>query len=62
MTDIELEEKQKQLLNKIMTISLMMEGLWKYHPNNPDRKDITEDYDELLAEQQLVLNELDKIV
>ena len=45
-----------------MDLSLMMEGIWKYHPNNPDRKDVTEAYDELLAEQKLVLNELDQIV
>lgn len=74
---IELEEKQTQLLNKAMGISLMMESIWKYHPSNPDEKEVTEAYDELLAEhkkdvteaydallteQKLVLNELDKIV
>lgn len=62
MINVELEEKQTQLLNKAMGLSLMMEMIWKYHPNNPDRKDVTEAYDELLAEQKLVLNELDKIV
>jgi hypothetical protein len=62
MINVELEEKQTQLLNKVMGLSLMMEGIWKYHPNNPDRKDVTEAYDDLLAEQKLVLNELDKIV
>lgn len=62
MINVELEEKQTQLLNKAMGLSLMMEDIWKFHPNNPDRKDVTEAYDELLAEQKLVLNELDKIV
>ena len=62
MINVELEEKQTQLLNKAMGLSLMMERIWKYHPNNPDRKDVTEAYDELLAEQKLVLNELDQIV
>jgi len=77
MINVELEEKQTQLLNKAMGLSLMMERIWKYHPSNPDkkevteaydellaehRKDVTEAYDELLAEQKLVLNELDQIV
>lgn len=45
MSEQELLEEQKvNLVNDLIALSTVMDEIWSYHPDNPDKKDIVEQY------------------
>jgi hypothetical protein len=38
------EIKKAELINDLIAVSTVMDELWSYHPNNPNKKDIEEEY------------------
>lgn len=38
------EEQKVELLNDLLATSTVMEELWNYHPDNPNKKDVAKEY------------------
>ena len=57
----ELDQQKSELINDLLATSTVMEELWNYHPENPNRKDIIAEYNQLLKIQRDIENELDSL-
>ena len=60
----ELDQQKSELINDLVATSTVMDEVWRYHPDNPNKKDIIKEYNILKKihndiEQEL--NELDKV-
>lgn len=38
------EEQKAELINDLIATSTILDELWNYHPNNPDKKDVVEEF------------------
>ncbi len=62
MTDQEKLDLQKaELINDLLATSTVMEELWNYHPENPNQKDVLEEYKTLLKIQKDIEKELKEL-
>jgi|TARA_Y100000114_G_C11743814_1_gene320496 cell division protein FtsB len=60
---VKLEEVRAELINDLVATATVMEELWNYHPDNPDKKDVVKEYDVLKKIQKDIeqeIAELDK--
>jgi len=57
----ELEQQKAELINDLLATSTVMEELWNYHPENPDKKDVIEEYKTLLKIQKNIEKELQEL-
>ena len=48
----ELDQQKTELINDLVATSTVMEELWRYHPENPNKKDVVSEY-EILKRVQL---------
>jgi hypothetical protein len=55
----EMENLKADLINDLISVSTVMEELWKYHPENPERIDIVSEYDNLVKMKKEIEAELD---
>ena len=53
------ENLKADLINDLISVSTVMEELWKYHPENPERIDIISEYDNLVEMKKEIEAELD---
>lgn len=53
-----LEEQKANLVNDLIAVSTVIEEIWNYHPDNPNKKDIIAEYNQLLKIQGDIENEL----
>tara|TARA_Y100000114_G_scaffold139777_1_gene144079 strand:- start:1458 stop:1676 length:219 start_codon:yes stop_codon:yes gene_type:complete len=63
MTQEEKELKKSELISDLLATSTVMEEVWRYHPENPNKKDIIKEYNVLKQIQKDIegeLAELDK--
>ena len=44
----ELDQQKVELINDLVATSTVMEELWRYHPENPDKKDVVSEYEILV--------------
>ena len=42
-----LEEKKVNLVNDLIAANTVTEEVWKYNPNNPNKHDVVEEYNQL---------------
>jgi hypothetical protein len=62
MTDQEKLDLQKaELINDLLATSTVMEELWNYHPENPNKKDVIKEYQTLLKIQRDIEKELKEL-
>jgi hypothetical protein len=62
MTDQEKLDLQKaELINDLLATSTVMEELWNYHPENPNKKDVIKEYQTLLKIQKDIEKELKEL-
>ena len=62
MTDQDKLDLQKaELINDLLATSTVMEELWNYHPENPNKKDVIEEYQTLLQIQKDIEEELKEL-
>ena len=61
MEQEEVNYLKTELVNDLMAVSTVMEELWRYHPENPDRKDVVAEYDQLLKMQGDIENEIQEL-
>ena len=57
----EMENLKADLVNDLISISTVMEELWKYHPENPEKIDIEVEYAKLEEMKKGVETELDDL-
>jgi len=64
MKELKLTEEQIQnnrksdLIQDLMATGTVMDELWNYHPENPNKKDIINEYNVLKAIQKQIEDEL----
>lgn len=58
---VELQEQKAQLIDDLLATVTVMEELWRYHPDNPNKKDIIEEYNILKKIQSSIEDELKEI-
>tara|TARA_B100001093_G_scaffold251946_1_gene241231 strand:- start:96 stop:287 length:192 start_codon:yes stop_codon:yes gene_type:complete len=59
MTDQDKLDLQKsELINDLVATSTVLEELWNYHPDNPNRKDVISEYEILKNIQKDIEEEL----
>ena len=55
---------KSELINDLVATSTVMDEMWRYHPDNPNKKDIVKEYKilkQIQADIERELNEVDKI-
>ena len=50
-----------ELVNELSFLTGLQEKLWRYHPNNPDSKDIADEYIKLQIEIEEISCQLDEL-
>jgi hypothetical protein len=59
MTDQDKLDLQKaELINDLLATSTVLEELWNYHPDNPNKKDVLSEYEMLKNIQKDIEEEL----
>ena len=59
MTEQEKLDLQKaELINDLLATSTVIEELWNYHPENPKKKNVVEEYKTLLKIQKDIEQEI----
>lgn len=55
------QEIKNELVNDLLSVTTVLEEIWKYHPDNPDQLDIVAEYNQLLKIQGDIENELEAL-
>ena len=55
------ENLKADLINDLISVSTVMDELWKYHPENPERVDIVSEYNNLIEMKKEIETELDDL-
>ena len=58
MEGLTLEEQKVELINDLISVTLVMEELWKYHPKNPNCTNILTEYEVLVKMKSDIENEI----
>lgn len=58
---LRLETKRVGLINDLIATNTVMEELWRYHPNNPDKADIVSEYGHLESSKNQIEEELSEV-
>ena len=59
----ELDQQKTELINDLVATSTVMEEVWRYHPENPDKKDVVSEYNvlkKIKVDIEKELSDLDK--
>ena len=54
----ELDQQKTELVNDLLATSTVMEEIWRYHPDNPEKKDVIKEYNILKQIQKDIESEL----
>ena len=63
MEQSEINYLKTELVNDLVATSTVMEELWRYHPENPDKKDVVSEYNvlkQIKVDIEQELSDLDK--
>lgn len=58
MKEETLEEQKANLINDLIAVSTVMDELWYYHPDNPEKKDVIEEFNTLKNIQKDIEKEI----
>jgi hypothetical protein len=61
MREETLEEQKANLVNDLIAVSTVMDEIWNYHPDNPNKKNVIEEYNQLLKIKEDIEKELEEI-
>jgi hypothetical protein len=56
--ELEQQNIKIELVNDLVAITTVMDELWSYHPENPNKKDIVGEYNQLLKIKGDIENEI----
>jgi hypothetical protein len=54
----ELDQQKAELINDLLATSTVIEEVWRYHPENPEKKDVIKEYNILKQIQKDIESEL----
>ena len=54
----ELDQQKAELVNDLLATSTVIEEVWRYHPDNPNKKDVIKEYNILKQIQSDIEQEL----
>ena len=54
----ELDLQKAELINDLVATSTVMEEVWRYHPDNPEKKEVIKEYNILKQIQKDIESEL----
>ncbi len=57
----ELDQQKAELVNDLLATSTVMEEIWRYHPDNPEKKDVVTEYNILKQIQKDIESELTEL-
>ena len=57
----DLEIQRAELINDLIAITTVMEDLWRFHPENPNMRDVTSEYKILEQIKADIEQEIDKL-
>jgi len=58
MKEETLEEQKANLINDLIAVSTVMDELWDYHPDNPEKKDVIKEFNTLKNIQKDIEQEI----
>ena len=67
MAELELNEQEQlnqqkaSLLDDLMAVSTVLEETWGYHPDNPNKKNVIKEYNQLLKIKEDIERELEEL-
>jgi len=62
MTEQEkLDQEKSELVADLVATQTVMDEVWRYHPDNPDKKDVVKEYNILKQIKTNIEEELDKL-
>lgn len=56
-----LEEQKSELINDLMATETVIEEIWRYHPENPNKKDVVKEYNILQQIKSELQEELEEL-
>jgi len=56
-----LNEKKAELINDLLATATVKEEIWRYHPDNPNKKDVVKEYDVLCQIERDLELELEEL-
>ena len=56
--ELEQQNIKVELVNDLVAITTVMDEIWGYHPENPNKKDIVGEYNQLLKIKGDIENEI----
>jgi len=62
---IDQDNTKSELLSDLVATSTVMDELWRYHPDNPNKKDIIKEYNilkQIHGDIEQELDDLDKVI
>lgn len=55
------EQIKADLINDLFSVSTVMDEVWNYHPDNPNKKDVVEEYNTLLKIKSQIEEEISNL-
>lgn len=55
------EQIKTDLINDLFSVSTVMDEIWNYHPENPNKKDVVEEYNTLLKIKSQIEEEISNL-
>jgi hypothetical protein len=56
-----MNELKNELVSELAFLSELKDKVWKYHPNNPDRVSVVDEYAQLQMEMEEIEERLDQL-
>jgi|TARA_B110000483_G_scaffold220659_1_gene275933 hypothetical protein len=53
-----LQIQKNDLINDLISVTSVMEDLWRFHPNNPNQEDVVAEYALLQKMESIIENEI----
>ena len=61
ITEEQQDNRKVELINDLISVTVVMEEIWNYHPDNPNKKDVVSEYNQLLKIKGDIENELEAL-
>jgi energy-converting hydrogenase A subunit M len=61
ITEEQQNNRKVELINDLMSVATVIEEIWNYHPDNPNKKDVVSEYNQLLKIKGDIENELEAL-
>ena len=58
MEGLTLEEQKGELINDLISVTSIMEDLWRFHPENPNQEDVVDEYAQLQKIEGVITDEI----